>query len=193
MARIISLGPVEPIGPGVNDRFLIEVIHGGHETILEFLFGFDADVTQHRASELGEEALDEIEPRAVRGREGELEAADRLLSEPGIGLFGDVRGMIVEDQLDRCVSWIGGIEKLEKFDEFAAAMTVPDEGVNLTGEQINTGQQTDSAIAFIFVIACEGRVHAGLGWQVRCCVGDRLNSWLLVLCRMADYAEWVRN
>src|SRR5579864_8192398 len=30
-----------------------------------------ADLAQHRASELGEEALDEIEPRAVRGREGE--------------------------------------------------------------------------------------------------------------------------
>ena len=53
----------------MNDRFLIEVIHGGHETILEFLFRFDADVTRHRASELGEEALDEIEPRALRGRE----------------------------------------------------------------------------------------------------------------------------
>jgi hypothetical protein len=39
-------------------------------------------------------------------REGELEAAGRLLDEPGIGLFGDVRGMTVEDQLDRCVSWI---------------------------------------------------------------------------------------
>ena len=75
----------------MNDRFLIEVIHGGHETILKLLFGFDADVTQHRASELGEEALDEIEPRPVRGREGELEAPDRLLSEPGISLFGDVR------------------------------------------------------------------------------------------------------
>jgi hypothetical protein len=114
-------------------------MHGGRETILEFLFGFDADMTQHPASELGEEALDEIEPRAVRWREGELEAADRLLSEPGFGLFGDVRGMIVKDQLDRCVNWIGGIEQLEKFDEFAAAMTVPDERVNLTGEQINTG------------------------------------------------------
>jgi hypothetical protein len=45
MFRIISLGAVEPIGPGVNDRFLIEVIHGGHETLLEFLYGFDADVT----------------------------------------------------------------------------------------------------------------------------------------------------
>ncbi len=90
----------------MNDRFLIEVLHGGHETILELLFRFDADVTQHRASELGEEALDEIEPRAVCVREGELEAAGRLLDEPGIGLFGDVRGMTVEDQLDRCVSWI---------------------------------------------------------------------------------------
>jgi hypothetical protein len=42
-------------------------------------------------------------------------------------------------------------------------MTVPDKGVNLTGEQIDTGQQTDSAIAFIFAIAREGRMHAGLG------------------------------
>jgi hypothetical protein len=43
MARIISLGgPVDLVGPSVNDRFLVEVIHGRHETILEFLFGFDA-------------------------------------------------------------------------------------------------------------------------------------------------------
>ena len=143
MARIISLGPVELIGPGVNDRFLIEVVHGGHDTILEFLFGFDADVAQHRASELGEEALDEIEPRAVLGREGELESADRLLSEPGIGLFRDVRGMIVGNHLDRGVSWIGGIEKLEEFDEFAAAMTVPDERVNLTGEPIKPASKLE--------------------------------------------------
>jgi hypothetical protein len=27
--------------------------------------------------------------------------------------------MIVEDQLDRCVGRIGGVEKLEEFDEFA--------------------------------------------------------------------------
>jgi hypothetical protein len=62
-------------------------------------------------------------------------------------------GYEVLSVLHCCVSWIGGIEKLEKFDELAAAMTVPDEGVNLTGEQINTGQQTDSVMAFIFVIA----------------------------------------
>ena len=83
----------------MNDGLLIKIIYGGHEAILEFLFGCDADMTQDGAGEFREEALDEIEPRGVCGRKGELEAADRLLSEPGIGLFGDVRGMIVEDQL----------------------------------------------------------------------------------------------
>ena len=72
-------------------------------------------MAENRASGLGKEAFDEIEPRAVRGSEGEVEAALRLLGEPGIGLFRDVRGMIVEDQIDRYVRWIGGIEKLAKF------------------------------------------------------------------------------
>jgi hypothetical protein len=36
---------------------------------------------------------------------------------------------------------IGGIEKLEEFDELAAAVAIFDQGVNLTGEQIYAGQQ----------------------------------------------------
>ena len=125
------------IGPGVNDGVLVEVIDGGHETILEFLLGRNADVAEHRTGELGEEALDEVEPGAMRGREGEFEAMCRLLRDPGSGLFGDVRGMIVEDQLDRRVSRIGGVEKLEKFDEFAAAMAILDQGMDLPAT--NTG------------------------------------------------------
>jgi hypothetical protein len=46
----------------VNDRLPIEEIHGGHDAILEFLFGCDADVAQDGASELGKEALDKVEP-----------------------------------------------------------------------------------------------------------------------------------
>ena len=46
----------------------IKFIHGSHDAVLEFLFGCDADVAQHRAGELGEEALDEIEPGAMLGR-----------------------------------------------------------------------------------------------------------------------------
>ena len=113
----------------------IEFIHGSHDAVLEFLFGCDADVAQHRAGELGEEALHEIEPRAVLGSEGEFEAAGGLIGEPGFGFLGDVRGVIVEDQLDRGVGRIGGVEKLEEFDEFAAAVAVLDEGVNRAGDE----------------------------------------------------------
>jgi hypothetical protein len=73
----------------VDDGIAIEFIHGGHDAVLKFLFGFDADVAQHRAGELGDEALDEIEPGAVLGCEGEFEAADRLIGEPNLGLLGD--------------------------------------------------------------------------------------------------------
>ena len=43
----------------MGDGSLVEMVHGGHDAVLEFLFGSDADVAEHRACELGE---DEIEP-----------------------------------------------------------------------------------------------------------------------------------
>jgi hypothetical protein len=56
---------IEFLRPSVDDRVLIEVRHGSHDAILEFLFGGDSDVAQNGAGELGKEALDEIEPGAV--------------------------------------------------------------------------------------------------------------------------------
>src|SRR5271157_5362251 len=113
----------------MDDGVSVELVDGGHDALLEFLFGCDADVAQDGAGELGEETLDEIEPRAVLGREGELEATGRLLGEPSLGLLGDVRRMIVEDQLDRRMARIGGVEELEELNEFAAAVAVLDEGL----------------------------------------------------------------
>ena len=124
----------------MNDGMAIEFIHGSHDAVLEFLFGRDADVAQHRAGELGEEALDEIEPGTMLGCEGEFEAADRLFGKPSLGLLGDVDGMIVEDQLDRCMGRIGGVEKLQEFDEFAAAMAILDQRMDLAGDEVDAGQ-----------------------------------------------------
>ena len=62
----------------MDDRVLIEVVHCSHDAILEFLFGCHTDVAQDGSRELGKEALDEIEPRAVLGSEGEFEAAGGL-------------------------------------------------------------------------------------------------------------------
>jgi hypothetical protein len=80
----------------------------------------------------------------VLGREGELEAVSRSSREPSSGFSGDVGGMIVEDQLDRSAGRISGIEKPEEFDELSAAVAISDEGMDLPGEQINPGQQTES-------------------------------------------------
>src|SRR5271166_301320 len=119
----------------MDDGVSVELVHGGDDALLEFLFGCDSNVAQHGACELGEEALDEIEPGAVLGGEGEFEAAGGLLGEPSFGFLGNVRGMIVEDQLDRRMGRIGGVEKLEEFNEFAAAVTVLDQSVNLAGDR----------------------------------------------------------
>jgi hypothetical protein len=51
------------------------------------------------------------------GREGKLEAAGRLIGEPSSRLLGDVRRMIIKDQVDRRMGCIGRVEKLEKLDE----------------------------------------------------------------------------
>src|SRR6266481_6543768 len=50
-----------------------------------------------RPGEFGEEALDEIEPRTMLGREGKLEASRRSSVEPGCCFSRYVRGMIIED------------------------------------------------------------------------------------------------
>ena len=136
----------------MDDGIVVEVVHSSHDAVLEFLFGGDADVAQRRSGELGEEALDEVEPRAMFRREGEFEAMRRLGGKPGCGFFG----MIVEDQLDRSVGRIGGVEQLEKFDEFAAAVTILDQGMNLAANKIDAGQQADRAVAFIFKLPGKG-------------------------------------
>ena len=96
----------------MDDWASINVIDGSHDAVLEFLFGSHADVAQNGAGELGEETLDQIEPGAVLGRKGELEAALGLGGEPCFRLLGDVRGMVVEDQLDGGICRIGGISSL---------------------------------------------------------------------------------
>jgi hypothetical protein len=148
---------------------------------LEFLLGCDTDVAQDRASKFGEEALDEVEPGAMSGSKGEFEAVRGLIGEPGLCLFGDVRGMIVEDQFDGGVGRIGGIEKPKEFDELAAAMAILDQGMDRAGDEIDARQQGYGAMTFIFMLAGKGRMHAGFWRQIRGSRGDRLDTGLLVI------------
>jgi hypothetical protein len=123
---------------------------------------------QNAAGEFGKEALDEIDPGAALGSGSKFEAVRGLTGEPGCGLFGDIHGMVVEDQLDRRVGRIGGVEKLEEFDEFAAAMAILDQRMDLAGYEVDAGQLTVPW-------------HAGLGRQVRGGRCDGLDTRFLVV------------
>ena len=96
-------------------------------------------MAQDRTSELGEEAFDEVEPGAVLGCEGELEASRWSSVEPSSGFSRYVGGMIIEDQLDRGAGRISGVEKLEEVDELSAAVAVSDERMDLAGKQVDSG------------------------------------------------------
>ena len=61
--------------------------------------------------------------------------------------------MVVLDHFDRRAGRVSGIEKLEEFDELAAAVAVFDQGVDLAGEQIDPGQQAEGAMALVLMIA----------------------------------------
>src|SRR5215469_3187518 len=50
------------VAPSVDDGLAIDVGSKGHQAFPEFVFGADVDVAQHRTRQLGEEALNEIEP-----------------------------------------------------------------------------------------------------------------------------------
>jgi hypothetical protein len=45
------------------------------------------------------------------------------------------------------VGRIGVVEKLEEFDEFAAAMAILDQRMDLAGDEVDGGQQADRAVA----------------------------------------------
>jgi hypothetical protein len=86
---------IDFVTPGVDDWLAIDVADEGHQALPEFVFGGDADVAQHRTRQLGEEALDEIEPRTMRRCEREGKAADGLRGEPARSLARDMGGMVV--------------------------------------------------------------------------------------------------
>ena len=91
-------------------------------------------------------------------------------SQPRVS-SGDVRGMIVEDQVDRRVGRVCGVEQLEEVDELAAAMTILDQGVNLAGQQVDAGHQASRCRG-----ACiRGRVRRSDACRVA--AADRALSW----------------
>src|ERR1700722_4340994 len=104
--RLVSRGRIDLVSPSMNDGCSVEVIEVGEDPRFEFLLGRNTNVAKHGSSHLGEEALHQIEPRAMfRGRH-KGEAALWLGGQPLLGFLGSVGRVVVEDHFD------GGVRRI---------------------------------------------------------------------------------
>src|SRR5438309_5956437 len=117
----------------------------------------------------------------MRRREREGKTANGLGGEPARGLARDMGGMVVENDLDGGVGGVGGVEELEKLDEFATAVAFVDQGMDVTGEQIDPGHQGQGAVTLVLVIAHHGRAGAWQWRAIRRGRTDRLDAGFLVI------------
>ena len=116
----------------MDDRMSVELVDCGDDALLEFLFRSETRMWRRTDREsLEKKPSTRLSQEPCLGVKVNSKRPVGLLGEPSFGFLGNVRGMIVEDQLYRRVGWIGGVEKLEEFDKFAAAVAILDQGVNL--------------------------------------------------------------
>ena len=110
-------------GPGEGLWLLVvlgeEAVDGG----LEVDDGVEDAAFQPPLRQLGEEALDRVEPRAGGRREVEGEAL--VAFEPGAHLGVLVRGVVVEDDVDGLARGNLGVDGIEEADELLMAMALP--------------------------------------------------------------------
>jgi len=168
--------------PSMDHRVAVEVVDEFENALLELVLGGDADVTEYGAGGIGKEALDEVEPRSVLGGEDELEAPFGSGREPSLGFSSrKMRGVIVENDLDRGCRGVSHVEETKEFDELATAMAISDQGMDLPGEQVDARHQGDCSVPLVLVIASDCRMSSGNRRQIGSRRADRLDAWFLVI------------
>src|ERR1700678_4476525 len=100
MERLVSRGHIDLIGPRVDDGCSVEIIEIGKDPCFEFILGCDTNAAEHGASHFGKEPFHQIEPGAVFRGKYKRKATLWLGSKPLVGFLGDMRGVVIEDQLD---------------------------------------------------------------------------------------------
>ena len=129
-----------------------------------------------RLDELGEEALDGVEPGA-RGRR-EVEGEARMAVEPGAHLRVLVGGVVVEDDVDGLAGRHLGLDGVEEADELLMAVALHVAADDGAVEHVEGGEQRGGAVALVVVRHGAGAAllhrQAGLG------AVERLDLALLV-------------
>src|SRR5207253_9901114 len=112
------------------------------------------DRAEHTALEaalaqLGEEALDGVEPRG-RGR-GVMEHKARMPNEPGPRLWVFVRAVIVEDHVDDLADGDFGLDRVQEPDELLMPVALHAAADHLAVEYVEGGKQRRRAVSLVIM------------------------------------------
>src|SRR5690606_7549070 len=112
--RFGGLGPHEWLWAGVMAQEVVV------DRILELGNAREGATSDALGRNLGEEALDEIEPRRARRREVAMEA--RMICEPRLHHVSLVRPVVVEHEMHIEVPLLDTVDALQEADELLGAM-----------------------------------------------------------------------
>jgi len=94
----------------MDDGVSVDVVDAGHDAFLELLFRTHADMRKTERANLEKKPSIRLSQEPWVGVKVNSKRPARWVCKPGLCFLGDVRGMIVEDQLDGRVRRVGGIE-----------------------------------------------------------------------------------
>jgi hypothetical protein len=98
----------------------------------------------------------------------------------GPRFLGKVRGVVVQDQPNRALRRIVGIQILEQGDEFHTPVALLDTCGDVPVVQVQTRQNRPGAIADVLMIAGHGRIFAGHRRPVRSGVANGLHAGFFI-------------
>jgi hypothetical protein len=110
------------LGPGKGFWVCVGVVEEAVDVIFEFPQGSEYAALETFFGELGEKALDSVEPGS--GCRGEVEDKPPMFFEPlhDVGML--VGGIVVDDDMDRLFLGHSGLDDVEKPDELLMAMAL---------------------------------------------------------------------
>src|SRR3970040_2046194 len=97
----------------MNDRLSVDFRDSGEDSVFQLLDGGNADVFEKSSRHLAKQCFGDVEPRSMRGSENVSEPVGRC-AQIATSLFGEMCGVVVQDDSDDASGRIVGVQILEQ-------------------------------------------------------------------------------
>ena len=159
--------------PAMNHGGGVDFRNPEQDSIPQLLPRLHANVPQESSRHFAEKRLHDIQPGTMGGRQHILEPIGTG-GQVGLRLFGKMCRVIVQHQTECALGGIVAIQVLQQGNELATPMAMFDPRRDMSGLQVERGQNRCRTQPLIFVIA----PHGGVLTRYRRQIGSRIRQGL---------------